>query len=424
LSFDYRNRLVQHIGARRHTYAYDAFGRRIARTVDADGTPQETRYFYDGWRVCEEQDASGATQATYVYGLYTDEVLNMRRGGQDYYYHTDDLYNVMAITDGTGAVRERYEYADYGSPIDPETLAPVGADPSALGNPYLFQGRRFDPETGLYYFRNRYLNPEQGRFVSRDPLGLWGDLGNQGNAYSFAGNNPVNRVDPFGLTTDEEARAATILYRSAALLDRTADAAGQNRALQQNLHKLATAYRRMAESLAPLTVTLSVDQPGKGGDRDTSEQKPGTWDPRAQDVGHAFIELGEKGKVQHAAGFYPTGQVYPGVRTKFPGLVRDDTDHKRDVELIYGLTEDQYKATVGHIESQKKTPPGYDLDKYNCVDWGFDALKEDGEKAEKRKKGGWGLGGGHNPGDLGEDVFLEGGVRVKRGNKGGGSCSW
>ena len=203
LSFDYLDRLVEYIGAQRHTYAYDAFGRRIARVVDADGSPQETRYFYDRWRVCEEQDASGATQATYVYGLYIDEVLNMHREGQDYYYHTDDLYNVMAVTDSTGAVRERYEYADYGSPVDPTTLAPVGGNPSPLGNPYLFQGRRFDHETGLYYYRLRYYDPVAGRFTVRDKIGIWGDSSNHGNGYAYAGNNPMSRLDPFGLDDEE-----------------------------------------------------------------------------------------------------------------------------------------------------------------------------------------------------------------------------
>ena len=40
----------------------------------------------------------------------------MQRGGSDFYYHTDDLYNVMALTDGVGDVVERYEYSDYGQP--------------------------------------------------------------------------------------------------------------------------------------------------------------------------------------------------------------------------------------------------------------------------------------------------------------------
>ena len=90
-----------------------------------------TRYFYGGesqWQVCEEQDGSGDTVATYVYGRYLDEVLQMQRceagppsctstPTADYYYHTDDLYNVMAVTDDAGAVVERYEYDDYGTPM-------------------------------------------------------------------------------------------------------------------------------------------------------------------------------------------------------------------------------------------------------------------------------------------------------------------
>lgn len=52
---------------------------------------------------------------------------------------------------------------------------------------------------GFYYFRLRYLDPAQGRFVNRDPIGVWGDASNLGNGYSFCGNDPVNFVDPFGL---------------------------------------------------------------------------------------------------------------------------------------------------------------------------------------------------------------------------------
>ena len=51
---------------------------------------------------------------------------------------------------------------------------------------------------GLYYYRLRYYDPEAGRFVSRDPLGMWGDPGQRGNAQNYCGNNPVNGVDPLG----------------------------------------------------------------------------------------------------------------------------------------------------------------------------------------------------------------------------------
>lgn len=213
--YDYRNRMVEYFipeTGERHTYCYDALGRRTRRIVDADavaGGPDETRYFYDGWRVSEEQDSLGATQATYVYGLYIDEVLQMQRGGVDFYYHADDLFNVMAVTDGAGAVVERYEYDDYGRPLDVSTLDPVVGNPSSIGNPYLFQGRRHDPETGWYYFRTRYLDPIGGRFTTRDTIGIWGDDHNIGNGYAYVGNEPTNHLDPLGEGVD----VADLAYR-------------------------------------------------------------------------------------------------------------------------------------------------------------------------------------------------------------------
>lgn len=94
------------------TYTYDTMKRRRKKTTTSSGSPGgpggsavTTNYFYDGARVIEEQDDTGTTLATYAYGLYIDEVLNMRRSGTDYYYHADDLYNVMALTDAGAAQR-------------------------------------------------------------------------------------------------------------------------------------------------------------------------------------------------------------------------------------------------------------------------------------------------------------------------------
>jgi RHS repeat-associated protein len=149
--------------------------------------------------VLEEQSAGGATLATYVYGRDLDEVLNMRRGGMDYFYHGDAAGSVMAVTDTSGDVVERYEYLDYGQPQVMDAgggLLPA----SAIGNPYLFTGRRYDLESSLYYNRTRYMDPHAGRFTSRDSIGIWGDEANLGNGYTYAASNPGTFVDPSGQT--------------------------------------------------------------------------------------------------------------------------------------------------------------------------------------------------------------------------------
>jgi len=66
---------------------------------------------------------------------------------------------------------------------------------SAIGNPLGFQGRYHDEETGLIYFRGRYQDPKQGRFISRDPKGYVDGM----NLFAFEANNPLNNLDPMGL---------------------------------------------------------------------------------------------------------------------------------------------------------------------------------------------------------------------------------
>jgi RHS repeat-associated protein len=199
IAYDYLNQMVEHFDVstgKRHNYSYDPLGRRIGKIRTAP-TPDETFYSYDGHRMIEEQDALGATLATYVHGSYIDELVQMQRGPGDYYYHTDALYNVTAMTDAMGMAVERYEYEDYGRPTFFDGAGtPLGG--SAIGNPYLFTGRRYDEETAWYYYRTRYLDPRAGRFTTRDTIGFWGDPLNLGNACSYVGNNPATWTDPLG----------------------------------------------------------------------------------------------------------------------------------------------------------------------------------------------------------------------------------
>jgi RHS repeat-associated protein len=59
----------------------------------------------------------------------------------------------------------------------------------------MFTGRRYDPETELYYCRARMYNPTIGRFLQPDPIGY----GDGMNIYAYCGNNPINYIDPWGL---------------------------------------------------------------------------------------------------------------------------------------------------------------------------------------------------------------------------------
>ena len=89
---------------------------------------------------------------------------------------------------------ESYSYDVFGTPTiyngDGDEIST-----SAIGNPYMFTGRRYEQETGLYYYRLRDYNSSIGRFMQTDPIGYAGGL----NLYRYCHNNPTNYVDSMGL---------------------------------------------------------------------------------------------------------------------------------------------------------------------------------------------------------------------------------
>ena len=70
-----------------------------------------------------------------------------------------------------------------------------------MKNEILFTGRWLDKSTNLYYYRARWYDAEDGRFVSKDPIGF--DSGDW-NLYRYVGNNSVNKVDEMGLQMFQE----------------------------------------------------------------------------------------------------------------------------------------------------------------------------------------------------------------------------
>jgi RHS repeat-associated protein len=64
-----------------------------------------------------------------------------------------------------------------------------------ISQPYTYTGREWDAETGLYYYRARYYDPQAGRFITEDPIGIGGGV----NYYTYVLNDPIDYTDPFGL---------------------------------------------------------------------------------------------------------------------------------------------------------------------------------------------------------------------------------
>ena len=102
--------------------------------------------------------------------------------------------NNHALADETGNIVESYEYDAWGNVLTVRDGAGNPLTESALGNRFLFQGREYSWSTGLYNFRARWYDPETGRWLSNDPIGISGGL----NQYVFCANNPVNMTDPDG----------------------------------------------------------------------------------------------------------------------------------------------------------------------------------------------------------------------------------
>jgi RHS repeat-associated protein len=182
-TYDTENRLTQvSYPGMVATYKYDPFGRRIEKNVNG----VITRYLYDNEDILFEINGNNNIIAAYVHGPGIDEPIAMTNG-QSYYYHTDALGSITAITDSTGNVVQRYEYDSFGN-------ITFIQDPNFI-QPYTYTGREYNPESGIYYYRARYYDPKIGRFISEDPIGLLGGI----NLYSYVGNSSLNYSDPFGL---------------------------------------------------------------------------------------------------------------------------------------------------------------------------------------------------------------------------------
>ncbi|WP_421849487.1 RHS repeat-associated core domain-containing protein [Marinomonas sp.] len=181
-------------GSQAH-YRYDAFGRRIEkRVMDKTGVETTTEFLWQGDNLIAEMTNSEQYQS-YVYEPGTFRPLALLKGegkeAEVYHYHLDQIGTPLDITTPQGETVWSVQYRAYGN-----VFRKIVAE---IDSPLRFQGQYFDTETGLHYNRHRYYNPNAGRFITIDPIGLAGGLNN----YQYV-PNPTGWVDPLGLDVQKQ----------------------------------------------------------------------------------------------------------------------------------------------------------------------------------------------------------------------------
>ena len=203
--YDTDNRLVEvHDAANAiiATYRYDPFGRRLSKTLSntaSTGSAQapagsSTYYFYSAEGLIAEADANGQIIQSYGYAPGSTFSTNplwtklSTAGTATYYtYQNDHLGTPQKLLNQSGITVWSATYDAFGrATIDPA---------STITNNLRFPGQYADQETGLHYNWMRFYDPNTGRYVTSDPIGLEGGV----NEYAYVGGNPIGSIDPWGL---------------------------------------------------------------------------------------------------------------------------------------------------------------------------------------------------------------------------------
>lgn len=185
-----------------YVYSYDAFDRRIQKEVFVkigDGWKSEhiEMYIYHLQNEIGSCDIYGTIKELRILGeglgAEIGATVAMELQEKLYVPMNDRRGNLAALLDpDTAQIVESYEYDAFGN-------EEINIQSHATNNPWRFASKRVDPETSLIYFGRRYYDPSLGKWLTHDPLGLKAGP----NLYAYVFNNPLRKIDLYGLVDQE-----------------------------------------------------------------------------------------------------------------------------------------------------------------------------------------------------------------------------